>query len=491
MSFVTLHCKRYFALAVFSVLSACGGGGGSQPATAPNSPLSPLQPSPNPPPAGNAAAWPMLDGNLQRNGYQSPIGISSVNASAIKLQWLDTFNAPIQASPLVSNGMVFVSLLTGDISAVDRQTGAVIWHYSSGSSIHGTPTIDGNTLIVPLYDTSGVLALDATTGAVLWKRVAADWGALGATRTAPLVANGVVYIASGWGDPDVGCHHGTMAAISESTGAILWTWATGPEGNGVNIWSPISLTPFGDIAFGTGNACVPNAPHMQSAVAVNATTGAFHWGTITSQGGSDIDVGGGIAEVRNSGFFTGKDGNLYAIDLGTGALQWKASLHAALGYGSIATPATDGNNVVSQSGALVDPGTTSTPSGNLYDFDVDGEVRWVVGPFTLEQFSSPAITSDIVVVGVDNTIQILSLESGSLLWSYNMGSFVYSSPALAAGSIFIASYGSASTGGSLAAFSLGASQPASKFSAGKPVVRRFINLPAHPVLRDWHPWGGH
>ncbi|HVC07243.1 MAG TPA: hypothetical protein VND98_06650, partial [Solirubrobacterales bacterium] len=46
----------------------------------------------------------------------------------------------------------------------------------------------------------------------------------------------------------------------------------------------------------------------------------------------------------------------------------------------------------------------------LYDVGVDGGLRWSAGPFQQEEFSSPAITADVVVVGIDDDLQVRSLQ---------------------------------------------------------------------------------
>ena len=148
------------------------------------------------------------------------------------------------------------------------------------------------------------------------------------------------------------------------------------------------------------------------------------------------------------------------------------------GYGSIATSAKDGSNVVTQSGALSDPTQNAVPGSKLYDVGVDGALRWSAGSFQQEEFSSPVITADVVVVGIDDDLQVRSLQSGALLWSYDTGSPVYASPAVVPSGVYIAS-----TGGRVLAFGLGAAE-----GAQTAIVRRVggVSRAAPP----WHPWRG-
>ena len=96
---------------------------------------------------------------------------------------------------------------------------------------------------------------------------------------------------------------------------------------------------------------------MESVIALAGSAGAFS------------------CEAGELGFFTGKDGILYAIDLANGQQVWQYPLGFVPGYGSIATPATDRSNVVTQSGALSDPTQNAVPGSKLYDVGVDGALR--------------------------------------------------------------------------------------------------------------------
>jgi outer membrane protein assembly factor BamB len=354
------------------------------------------------------------------------------------LRWADDFGTRIQAGPVVSNGHVFIATFGGDVAAVDAMDGHQIWKTNVGGFVRATPSIDGSVLIVAVYDPSSIIALDADTGAVLWQTKVASWGTTGVSRAEPLITGGKVYVATASGDAPT-CDAGTIAALSETSGDVLWHWSIASAGQGVGIWSPISLSPYGDILFGSGNSCA-GVQYFESAVAINAETGAFHWQADTSRQGPDVDVGGGVAEFGNYGFFTGKDGNLYAADLSSGRVLWQRNLGAVPGFGSIATPVTDGVNVITQSGALTNPNVNpGNPGSALYDYGIDGTLRWKAGPFQVEEFSSPVITSDVVITGVDNDLQVRNLDNGALLWSYETGGLVYASPAVVASGIYITS----------------------------------------------------
>ena len=384
------------------------------------------------------------------------------------------------ASPLVANGDVFVATEGGDVIAVSAATGTQIWDANVGGSVTGTPTLDGNLLLVPVYispyGSSGlsgsVVALNATTGAVVWQVPVSAWGATGRVRTEPLAVNGLVYVGTAMGDAPY-CYSGTVAALSEVTGDVVWSWSASGPNEGVGIWSPISLTPDGNIVFGTGNAC-GTEKYAQAIVALNGTSGAYAWIAPSTGPGPDCDVGSGISEWGNDGFFTGKDGFLYAVSTVNGALLWRQSLGSAAGFGSIATPATDGVNVVTQSGAIASPLTYTNPGSMLYDYSVDGNEIWSAGPFEVDESSSPVITSNVVVVGEDDSLQVRSLTNGDLLYSYDTGSYVADQPAVTSAGVFVTS-----TDGGLYAFSLGS-------KSTQAMVRKLSVI--NRIVPAWHPW---
>ncbi|TAM77164.1 hypothetical protein EPN44_03750 [bacterium] len=429
-------------------------------------------PSPLPATSVRSDDWAMQSHNPQRNGFQGETtGLSSGTASRLALRWANDFGAPITASPLAVGGRIYIATEAGQVAALDAASGNVLWNTTVPGPVHATPTLDGSILIVGVYIPGSVVALNAANGSVLWQTPVTAWGAIGSVRTEPLVANGTVYVGSADGDPP-DCNPGTLAALSEATGAPMWSWRTAQPGQGVAVWSPISLAPNGDVLFGTGNSC-GDFQYAESVIALNGASGAFDWQAMTLHHGPDIDVGGGVAEAGGLGFFTGKNGYFYAIGLADGAQVWQISLGSDPGYGSIATPATDGVNVVTQSGALTDADANASPGSRLYDYGLDGSLRWSAGPFAYEEFSSPAITADVVVTGIDNTLQVRSLSSGALLWSYDTGSFVYASPAVVPSGVYITS-----TGGKAFAFGVGAGTSA--------VVRR-VGASTRSAPR-WHPW---
>jgi len=115
-------------------------------------------------------------------------------------------------TPFVANGVVYaVEGNNAYLYAVDASTGALLWIYTPGYSIWGSPAVGNGVLYVTGGET--VYALNALTSDLLWKSPIPD------VPTALVLANGVVYVASGYSE--------SLYALSASTGALVWSYPLG------------------------------------------------------------------------------------------------------------------------------------------------------------------------------------------------------------------------------------------------------------------------
>jgi outer membrane protein assembly factor BamB len=120
----------------------------------------------------------------------------------------------------VNNGVVFIQT-ANNVVALDSTTGSLLWssHTMSGDIVSSlTPTVDGATVVVGTV--RYLIAFDATTGERRWT---IDGGTDFTDYLVPAIANGVVYAGS------IG---NGLQAIDETTGEVLFS------ANG-NCWSPI------------------------------------------------------------------------------------------------------------------------------------------------------------------------------------------------------------------------------------------------------------
>ncbi|MEI6293349.1 MAG: PKD domain-containing protein, partial [Methanomicrobiales archaeon] len=96
----------------------------------------------------------------------------------------------VSSSPAVENGVVYFGSYDNNTYALNAETGAFLWSYTTGSRISSSPAIANGVIYVGSQD-NNLYALDAETGAFLW-----DYTTGGVVTSSPAVENGVVYFGS-------------------------------------------------------------------------------------------------------------------------------------------------------------------------------------------------------------------------------------------------------------------------------------------------------
>jgi outer membrane protein assembly factor BamB len=250
------------------------------------------------------------------------------------------------ASPIVSDGVIYVGLEDGYMYAVSEATRQILW--SDFLGIEAPTSCEGGTLGItstaavaddpvthkPTVYVNGpdgyLYALNAATGATEWKSLVGIPGSLTGGPDnyyawgSPTVANGKVYIGIS-SNCDLPLVRAGILEIDQSTGKRLGYWdSLPPNVVGGSVWSSVAALPNGDVAVSTGNSVgndqIPNA---ESIVVLNGTTlkllGAFM--IPSSQAIGDSDFGGSptVFTAYPNGVATtmvgacNKDGIYYAV----------------------------------------------------------------------------------------------------------------------------------------------------------------------------------
>ena len=227
----------------------------------------------------SAGTWPLHGHDLAGQRYSPLTSIDTANVARLRPAWTwhSGVTATFQATPIVLDTVMYLSLPFSGVAALDARTGRELWRYTHrprtrklccGPANRGVAVSAGK---VYLGTTDGrLLALDAATGAVQWDVTVAEYGgtteSTGDLRTddplsrvgqtgstgvgisaAPLVYGGKVFVGIagvGYGlHPDQGLavvgvagqygRPGLMAAFDAETGAPVWRWnVTGPGWEG-------------------------------------------------------------------------------------------------------------------------------------------------------------------------------------------------------------------------------------------------------------------
>jgi alcohol dehydrogenase (cytochrome c) len=215
----------------------------------------------------------------------------------------------LQATPLVVDGVLYLSTSWNRVFAIDAATGKEIWHYYSPrpKQIGDTPWNRGvavaDGLVFMGTVDNHVVALDAKTGREIWKVEVEDVGQCGCNISgAPLVVNSKVIVGVTGGDS---AHRGYINAFDTKTGRHVWRFWTipGPGEPGHDTWQGDSWKSGGGSSWLTGS--------------YDAELNLLYWG-----------IGNPAADFYGE---SRKGDNLYtdsivALDPETGKLKWHYQL---------------------------------------------------------------------------------------------------------------------------------------------------------------------
>ena len=152
----------------------------------------------------------------------------------------------LETSPIVVDGVMFVTTSYSHVYALDAKSGAQLWHYNHkmgpittyccGPNNRGVQVL--NDLVYLATLDSKLVALNAKTGDVVWKTDIAD-PELGYSETmAPTVVKDKVLIGTNGGEYGI---RGFVRAYDAKTGKQLWNFDTVPE-NSVGVWATKDAT---------------------------------------------------------------------------------------------------------------------------------------------------------------------------------------------------------------------------------------------------------
>jgi len=365
-----------FLIAFTLTLAACGDKSGDQP-------IAEIEPPTAMAPA-NVDASRIINANSEPGSWLShgrtydeqrfsPLDkINDANVSRLGLSW--HYNLPtnrgLEATPLMIDGVIYVSGSWSMVYALDAVSGELLWTHNpavpGAKAIHaccdvvnrGVAAWEGK-IFVGTID-GRLVALDATDGSVLWQVQTTPVESAHTITGAPRVVNGKVLIGNSGAEYDV---RGFVSAYDADSGEMAWRFYTVPGdpsqpfenpileqaaktwtgewwkiGGGGTVWDSMAYDPELDLLYiGVGNGAPWNQQirspgggdnlFLSSIVALRPDTGEYVWHYQTTPGETwdftatqhlilaDLEIDGRtrpvIMQAPKNGFF-------YVLDRATG-----------------------------------------------------------------------------------------------------------------------------------------------------------------------------
>src|SRR5262245_16571708 len=150
-----------------------------------------------------------------------------------------------QTTPLVVDGMMYLTQRPNEVVALDAKTGRVFWIYRyslsptllvcCGANNRGLAIL-GDTLYMGTLD-AHLVAIDAKSGRPLWKTQVAEAKAGYSLTHAPLAIKDKIVVGVGGGEYGI---RGFVAAYDAKRGKEAWRFYTipGPGEPGFESWAP-------------------------------------------------------------------------------------------------------------------------------------------------------------------------------------------------------------------------------------------------------------
>jgi len=281
--------------------------------------------------------WLIYGGDYFSNRYSPLTQITAANVKALGLAW--AYQSPTSGSwevtPLVVDGIMYLTQRPNDVVALDAVTGRAFWmyHYNNvneigvccGSNNRGLAIL-GDTLFMGTLD-AHVVAIDTKSGLPIWNTKVGESKNGYSITVAPLAAKDKIIVGLGGGEFGI---RGAIAALDARTGKELWRFNTipGPGEPGHETWEPCPPNP--------ATYCDPEAwTHGGGSVWV---TGSYdpalnltYWGI----GNAAPDYNG--AQRPGDNLYAA---SVVALDLDTGKLKWHYQFtpHDVYDYDSVQVP---------------------------------------------------------------------------------------------------------------------------------------------------------
>ena len=180
--------------------------------------------------------WLTYWGDYEGTHYSRLDTITPTNVKTLRSQWTFQYGGSnAEATPIVVDGLMFVTGPLNNAAALDARTGRPIWRYSRRlpDGVRSQCTVMtnrgfgilGDRLYMATLDTH-LVALDAKTGSVIWDVAVDDYQKGFSITHAPLAIDGKIIVGVTSGECAL---TGFVDAFDAATGKKLWRFWTIPQ----------------------------------------------------------------------------------------------------------------------------------------------------------------------------------------------------------------------------------------------------------------------
>ena len=275
------------------------------------------------PPAAVNEAWAQPGGNASKSPGHVELGQGLSRIWTAKVTGANP-RARLAASPVMSDGRIYVVDTTARVTAFDANTGAQIWSNALEIEKDGKPSRFGGGVSATgtnVFATNGVgdvASLAADTGALVWKKRPA-----GPLRGAPTLSNGNVYLMT---------QDNQIYALRQSDGEAQWNEAGPVSASGIfGVGAPAAAQGTIIAGYSSGELAAYRYENGRSLWSDTLSRTAMSTSVSTL---TDIDADPVIDRGRV--FALGKGGRMASYELVSGQRIWEINI------AGISTPVTSG-----------------------------------------------------------------------------------------------------------------------------------------------------
>ncbi len=329
-------------------------------------------------------------GNLHFNNdikkYKRPSYQVNDSFPAVREKWTYQDKSDIGSGTVVLKDKVFTTNTNGEILALDKKNGKLLWKFKTNGKIYAIPAVKDKIVVVGSSD-NYIYALHTDTGKLLWK-IQAEKAVLGN----PAIHNGIVY---------VGSSDGHFRAIQLKNGNLVWDYR---EVKGFVVTTP--LVYGNNIYFGCWN---------NDFYSLDLLTGKLVW-KWNNESGNRMYSPAAVLPVAAHGriFIVAPDRYMTALNAGDGKLVWRKQLPDLRVRESMGL-SKDSNLVFvkTMEGQVFGISTTANEMSAIWKSEV--ELGYEICPTAIVE------DQDIVFVPTQSgTAVAIQRQNGKLLWKHKL-----------------------------------------------------------------------